>query len=60
MVKVIFIPKFRAPVNCKNIEYFVDTDNWDEAIEKAKAQFKKDNKLYYYYSESIATTIKVL
>lgn len=59
ITKVIFTPKRKAPVNCKNAEYFVNSENWNEAIEKAKIQFKLDNKLYHYYRDSIATTVRV-
>ena len=60
ITKVIFIPKRRAPVNCKNVEYFVNTSNYSEAIEKATIQFKQDNKLWTYYRDTIATTVNVL
>lgn len=60
ITKVIFTPKLRAPNNCKVAEYFVNTENWNEAIETAKTQFKLDNKLHRYYKDSIATTVNVL
>lgn len=60
ITKVIFTPKRRAPVNCSNAEYFVNTIDWDEAINKAAAQFKRDNKLWSYYGDAIAITVKVL
>jgi hypothetical protein len=60
ITKVIFTPKNRAPNNCKNAEYFVDSEDWNEAIEKAKVKFKEDNHLHHYYRDSIATTVKVL
>lgn len=60
ITKVIFTPKRKAPVNCKNVEYFVDTGNYSEAIEIASDKFKLDNKLWPYYLDTIATTVKVL
>jgi hypothetical protein len=60
ITKVVFTPKRKAPLNCQKAEYFVSSINWDEAIKKASEQLKKDNKLWYYYRDAIATTIKVL
>ncbi len=60
IIKVAFIPKRKATMNCKKAEYFVNSINWDEAIKTASEQLKKDNELWYYYRDAIATTIKVL
>ena len=59
ITKVIFRPKNKAPVNCKVTEYFIQTSNWGKAIETAKKILKEENKLYHYYLEAIAITVKV-
>ena len=60
ITKIVFIPTRISPTKCKNIEYFVETENWKEAMEKASKQLKQDNELWSYYQDTVATTIKVL
>jgi len=60
ITKVVFTPKRKAPVNCKEVEYLVEDNNYSEAIHKASEQLKKDNKLYNYYGAAIATHAEVL
>ena len=60
ITKVVFTPKRNAPVNCKEIEYFVADNNYSEAIYLATQQMKEDNKLFNCYGAAIATHVRVL
>ncbi len=60
LIKVTFISSVVSSNKAKNIEYFVESNNWSEAIEKAKAQFKIDNEFCYQYKYSAASNVVVL
>lgn len=57
LIKVIFLPKKISPVNLKPKEYFVETDSYSIAEEKAKQQLKLDIKpVLLWYLDSVAMT----
>ncbi len=60
ITKVVFMPEEKAPLICKDVEYFAETTNWDEAIKKASIQFKLENELWHYYKDAAAKTVRVL
>lgn len=55
IIKVVFLLKSKAPLNIKQIEYFVMTENYDIAYNKALDQLILDvEKQYLRYYDNIA------
>ena len=67
ITKVVFTPKRNAPVNCKEVEYFTETNpdalsqmDFAKEFKKAGDKFKLEYKNYKYYKEPAATRIKLI
>ena len=60
IIKVIFTPKLRAPVNCREVVYLVNAQYEGLALEKAAEVFKQEHVNYKYYGEAIAARQRVI
>lgn len=62
MIKVVFLPKRNSPVNLKPVEYFVLTDNYKVAYEKALEQLPVDVKkeCIHYYNNYAACEVNLI
>lgn len=62
ILRVIFSPKRKSPTKCKDTEYFVNTDNYDIAHSKARAQLVKDidSELLKYYERVAICDINLI
>lgn len=50
ITKITFLPKFKAPVNCKNISYHFSTSNNVKAMGLALEKLKDECLLSKYYN----------
>ena len=60
MLKVIFLPNKKAPINFFSIEYIVDSYNNNEAVIVAKQAFLDDGHKKQYYNELIISEARIL
>lgn len=61
MIKVIFRQKRISPVNLKSLIYYVDTDNYNAALEKAREVMIQEVKKDFlpYYKDGDAALVKI-
>lgn len=62
IIKVLFLFKRNSPVNLKQMEYFVKTNNYEVAHDKALDQLSLDidKALLRYYDKVIMSEIRVI
>jgi len=62
VIKVLFLLKRNPPVNLKQMEYFVKTNNYEVAHDKALDQLSLDidKALLHYYDKVAMTEINVI
>ena len=62
IIKVVFTPKKRAPINCKRVEYLVADSELGKAAKKAIKAFRQevDERLQGYYQKPDEFTQRVL
>jgi len=62
IIKVTMMPKRISPVNVKAIEYFVETDNYTVAHDKAIDQLflDVDERLVHYYTKVAMSEIDII
>ena len=62
IIKVTFLLKRNSPVNLKPVTYYVETNNYVTAEEKAVIQLNKDVKpeLIKYYADVVMTELNII